>query len=458
MPTARVFRTSTFRIAVVYLALLALTLGALLGFVWWTAAGLVDRQLSSTVEADIRGLAEQYREEGLPRLVEVIRGRIGPAGDPRNVYLLAGPRYQPLAGNLSSWPARRPGPGGWVEVILERRDEPDGAPHIVLGRTFELAGGYHLFVGRNTIERARLRDLLLRALAWALAPVLVLGLAGGLLVSRYSLRRVDAVRAIGEEIVNGDLTRRLPRDGSADELDRLAESINEMLDRIETLMGGMQLVTESLAHDLRSPLMRARSSIEMALREEEDAEGYRRTLEGTAAELEIILRTFESLINIAQAEAGVNRLSLEPLDLSALAGDLVELYQPIGEEAGLAVSADIAPDLTIEGHRQLLGQALANLFDNAVKFTPAGGEVRLSLARADDAVVLRLADSGPGIPETERARVLERFVRLDASRGTPGSGLGLSLVAAVAKLHGATLTLGDAQPGLAVTLRFPPRP
>jgi signal transduction histidine kinase len=343
-----------------------------------------------------------------------------------------------------------------VEVALGRRDDPNGAEHIVRGRAFSLAGGYHLFVGRDTVERADFRDIILGALTWALLPAVVLGLIGGALIGRYSLRRVDEVRATGQDIVSGDLSQRVPLTGSGDEFDRLAATINKMLERIETLMGGMRLITDSLAHDLRSPLTRAKSSIETALRKRgNDAETYREALEQTAAELENIQHTFDSLINIAQAEAGLNRLTLSDLDLSALAGDLREVYQPIAEDAGLELDGTIAPDITVRGHRQLLGQALANLLDNAIKYSPAGGLISLDLAAtADGGAELSVADGGPGIPAEDRDRVLQRFVRLDVSRGTPGSGLGLSLVAAVAKLHGITLTLADNEPGLKVTLKI----
>ncbi|MEO3427303.1 ATP-binding protein [Pelagibius sp. CAU 1746] len=453
----RLFHTSIFRIALLYLLLLGVTLGALMGFVYWSTAQLIERQAEETMEAEIRGLAEQYRDEGLPRLMEVIGERSGPQGSEENVYLLTGPRLQPLAGNLSAWPAQVTDEDGWVEVALGRRDDPSGAQHIVRGRAFTLAGGYHLFVGRDTVERADFRGIVLGALTWALLPALVLGLLGGALIGRYSLKRVDAVRATGQDIVSGDLSRRVPLTGSGDEFDRLAATINEMLERIETLMGGMRLVTDSLAHDLRSPLTRAKSAIETALRKRGgDAEAYREALEQTAGELETIQHTFDSLINIAQAEAGLNRLTLEALDLSALAGDLLEVYQPIAEDAGLELDGAIAPDVTVKGHRQLLGQALSNLLDNAVKYSPAGGHIRVGLAKREDgATELSVADSGAGIPAEDRARVLQRFVRLDASRGTPGSGLGLSLVAAVAKLHGGALTLEDNDPGLRVGLRLP---
>jgi len=454
VPT-RLFRTSGFQIAILYLLLLSVTLLVLVGFVYWSTAKLIDRQMSDTIEAEIRGLAEQYRDEGLPRLVEVIGERSGPRGDSQSVYLLADPQFHPVAGNLATWPETVAGSDDWLEVRLERSDEDMGPPHVVRGRAFDLAGGFHMFVGRDTEERGDFRRIMVDALAWALIPALLLGLLGGALIGRYSLRRVDAVRATGEDIVNGDLSRRVPLTGSGDEFDRLAQTINKMLDQIDTLMTGMRTVTDSLAHDLRSPLTRAKSSIELALRKDSDVRTYRQVLEQTNAEFETILRTFEALINIAQAEAGINRLALGCLDLSGLVNDLIEVYQPMAEDVGLSLATEIPPSIASEGHRQLLGQAIANLLDNAIKYTPDGGRIQVSLKRDGGSPVLSVCDSGPGIPPVDRDRVLQRFVRLDDSRATPGSGLGLSLVAAVAKLHGARLELADNEPGLRVTLTFP---
>ena len=454
MPT-RLLRATGFRIALLYLLLLLATLLVLVGFMYWSTADLIEDQAKDTVEAEIRGLAEQYRDRGLPGLVEVITERGGPQGVPKGIYLLTDSSYQPLAGNLADWPVGEPDPGGWLRVKLQRLTEPDAQPHSILGRQFELAGGFHLFVGRDVEEHSLFRRNLIDAFAWAFLPALLLGVLGGVLIGRYSLSRVEAVRAAAADIVAGDLSRRVPVTGSGDEFDRLATTINEMLERIGQLMSGMRLVTDSLAHDLRSPLTRARSSIDRALSRGAGSEDYRQALEQTAAELETILRTFESLIQIAQAEAGADRLTLESVDLSLLTEDLLEIYQPAAEQAGLTVHASIAPDIAITGHRQLLAQAIANLLDNAVKFTPRGGGIALSLDRNAERIELSVGDSGPGIPAADRERVLKRFVRLDASRNTPGSGLGLSLVAAVAKLHGATLALSDNAPGLRVTLTLP---
>jgi len=452
---ARLLRTSTFQLAVLNLLLLGFTLLTLLVIVYWSASALVERQVTETVVAEIRGLAEQYRDEGLERLVAVIRERSGPGGDDTNVYLLADPKYQRLAGNLASWPEVRERADGWLELRLTRPREDASEPHLIRARRFDLPGDYHLLVGRDTEARRDLRDELLDAFAWALAPALVLGLTGAVMLGRHSLRRVDAVRRIGRDIVHGDLSRRLPLSGSGDEFDRLSETINEMLDQIGTLMSGMRLVTDSLSHDLRSPLTRIQGDIEQALRRGDDPARLRETLRRTADELATILRTFESLLRIAEAEAGLGRMTLAEIDLAAIANDLFEVYQPIAEETGRELVANIPESVHVSGHRQLLAQAIANLLDNAIKYSPAGGRIELRLSGPAAPPALYVADHGPGIPADARERVLQRFVRLDSSRGSPGSGLGLSLVAAVAKLHSARLDLADNRPGLLVSLSFP---
>lgn len=455
MLKARLFRTSTFQIAILYLALFGATLFGTLTYIYWSTTDLIERQMNDTIEAEIRGLSEQYHEEGLTRLVEVVRERSGRGGNPENVYLLADRKFKPLAGNLESWPGAPAIINGWAEVELRRIDDPGGPPHTIRARLFQLAGGFHLLVGRDTAERKDFRRIMEEGILWALVPILLVGLGSGIFVGRYAVRRVDAVAATSREIIKGDLTRRVPLSGSGDEFDRLSRGINEMLEQIDTLMTGMRVVTDSLAHDLRSPLTRAKGSIELALRKETDAETYRSALEQTNTEIDMILRTFEALINIAEAEAGINRLNLTPLDLSELATDLYEMYQPIAEDAEIELTSDIAEEVGVKGNRQMLGQAIANLLENAVKFTPAGGTINISLSKMDGHPVLEVADSGPGIPEEDRERVLDRFVRLDSSRSAPGSGLGLSLVAAVARLHRAIPALGDNEPGLTVTLTFP---
>ena len=458
MTIARLLRTSTFRLSLLYVVLFGASVLVLLAFIYWTTVRVIDRQTSDTIEAEVRGLAEQYRARGIGQLVTVIEERSGPYGDPDSVYLLADPGLRRLAGNLSAWPREAAGAGaGWVEISA-RRASGDDAHGTIRARTFVLPGGFRLLVGRDPRGRAAFEDLILESLGGALGITLVLGLLGGLVMSRRMLRRVDAVRETSQRIVRGDLSRRMPVTGVGDEFDRLSITVNEMLDEIETLMTGLRAVTDSVAHDLRSPLTRLKSRLELALSEgPAGAQGHRAALERAIAETDGILRTFATLMEIARAEAGKAGIALAPVDLRAVVADMVELYAPLAEEKGLAIEANLGEAGSVAGHGQFLSQLVANLLDNALTYTPEG-RVRVSLAREDlGAVRLQVEDSGPGIPPEERERVLQRFVRLDASRTGGGSGLGLSLVAGVATLHRAELAL-DESPlgGLRVSVTFPP--
>ena len=455
---ARLFRTSTFRLSLLYVGLFGASALVLLAFIYWTTVRVIDSQTSDTIEAEVRVLAEQYRARGMGQLIAVIEERSGDYGDPDSVYLLADPALQPLAGNLSAWPREAAGAeDGWVEISA-RRASGEEAHGTIRAHTFVLPGGFRLLVGRDPRGRSDFEGLILETLGGALGITLVLGLLGGLVMSRRMLRRVDAVRETGQRIVRGDLSRRMPVTGVGDEFDRLSITVNEMLDEIETLMTGLRTVTDSVAHDLRSPLTRLKSRLELALREGPDDEhGHRAALERAIAETDGILRTFATLMEIARAEAGKAGIAMAPVDLRAIVGDMVELYAPLAEQKGLAIEATLDETEPVAGHAQFLSQLVANLLDNALAYTPEG-RIGVSLACGEAGTVrLIVEDSGPGIPPEERERVLQRFVRLDASRTGGGSGLGLSLVAGVASLHRATLEL-DQSPlgGLRATVTFPP--
>ena len=455
---ARLLRTSTFRLSLLYVGLFGASVLVLLAFIYWTTVRVIDSQTSDTIEAEVRGLAEQYRARGMGQLIAVIEERSGDYGDPDSVYLLADPALRPLAGNLSAWPREAAGAeDGWVEVSA-RRASGEEAHGTIRAHTFVLPGGFRLLVGRDPRGRADFEGLILETLGYALGITLVLGLLGGLVMSRRMLRRVDAVRETGQRIVRGDLSRRMPVTGVGDEFDRLSITVNEMLDEIETLMTGLRTVTDSVAHDLRSPLTRLKSRLELALREGlDDEHGHRAALERAIAETDCILRTFATLMEIARAESGKAGIAMAPVDLGAIVGDMVELYAPLADEKGLAIEATLDETEPVAGHAQFLSQLVANLLDNALAYTPEG-RIGVSLAHGEaGAVRLIVEDSGPGIPPEERERVLQRFVRLDASRTGGGSGLGLSLVAGVAALHRASLAL-DESPlgGLRATVTFPP--
>ncbi|MBK8175526.1 MAG: HAMP domain-containing histidine kinase [Rhodospirillales bacterium] len=475
VPRLNLVRTTAFRLTVLYLALFSASVLAILGFIYWSTVAVLDRQTRATIEAEVKGLAEQYKERGLAGLIDVVRDRSGEGGGRDSVYLLFDPQVGPLAGNLAAWPTVATGPGEWITLDLMRREEGRLMPHEVHARTFQLLGGYRMLVGRDMYEKTKFRRIVVETLAWSLAATLGLGLVGGVILSRRMLARVEGVTRTARRIMQGDLSQRIEPAGSDDEFDRLAESLNAMFEQIERLMAGMRLATDSLAHDLRGPLTRLRGRIELALIHPPDPALDRNALNDVLSQTDAALAMFDSLLKIAAAEAGVATTELKPLDLGALARDAAELYEPLAEEKGIRLDIETRPAPRVAAQRELLAQAVANLLDNAVKHTPAGGAITVRVVEDGGGAMLTIADTGPGIPAVDRERVLERFVRLQESRSGPGAGLGLSLVAAVAKLHGAHLRLDDnpawltteraplaapgtAGPGLSIEICFPPAP
>ncbi|MFP5258879.1 MAG: sensor histidine kinase [Acidobacteriota bacterium] len=452
IPT-KLLRSSTLRLSILHMAAFGLSVLVLLWFIYSSTAGFMERQTDETINAEIQGLAEQYGQLGLTGLIRVIKSRVAKDKSGSSVYLLTDWKFNPLAGNLPDWPKFKDTGSGWFDATLE--DTESQEPHRVRMRYFLLPGNFHLVVGRDVSERLKVERLIMDALFWGLLLTVVLGGAGGVLTSRWMLKRIDVITKASREIMNGDLTRRIPTRGAGDEFDRLAENLNAMLDQIGRLMEGVKQVSNNIAHDLRGPLNRIRSGLEMSLARSLTPEASREVLEQTITEIDGLLQTFNALLTIAQAESGARRQDFTDIDLTSLAADAGELYEPVAEEAGLTFKLDLTPGLTVPGNRHLLSQALSNLLDNAVKYTPAGGAISLLLKNTPAGVELTVADTGPGIPVEHRDVVLERFTRLESSRNTPGSGLGLSLVAAAAKLHQAELTLSENAPGLRITLTFP---
>ncbi len=452
MFSLRLFRTLAFRIVLVYVAIFALSAAALVAFTYWNTKRALDAETDQTIEAEIGGLSEQYQRLGLAGLVDVINGRSVHSG--QSLYLVIGPRGRPLAGNLDSWPVLRKSDSGFVEFDYERRIGAKPERHRARGKTFKLMGGFQLLVARDVYERYETERLFTTTLPWSLVLMLTLGLAGGAALSRNLLTRLDSINTTSRDIMAGDLSRRIPITRAKDEFDTLARNLNRMLDRIERLMRGMRDVTDSVAHDLRSPLNRLRNRLEGILAHLPAGEEEAAQIEAAVTETDRLIATFDSLLLIAEAEAGVARSAMSRVDLSAIARDIWELYAPAAEERGIAL--DLAPSgvVEIDGNWNLLSQALANLVDNAIKYTPSGGRVTISVSHTPEGPKLTVSDTGPGIPAEDRGRVVERFVRLEASRNSPGSGLGLSLVAAVARLHEAHFELTDNGPGLKAGIRF----
>jgi signal transduction histidine kinase len=456
---AKLFRSTAFKLTLLYMGVFAIFATAALGYVAWNARRLIEDQIRQTIEAEIVGLSEQFRQGGVRRLINVIERRS--SGPGASLYLVTSPFGQKLAGNVEQVPPGLLDRPGESEMPFQRgaEDAPGAQPAIAIVRVYVLPSGFRVLVGRDASERDRLRLVVRRAGGWALAVVLVLGLLGGFIIARRILKRVDAMGETTASIMASDLQERLPVSGAGDELDRLAINLNTMLDRIAVLMGGLRQVSDNIAHDLKTPLTRLRNRADEALRGQASPEELRRALEGVTEEADNLIKVFNALLMIARLEAGQARESMAPFDAGKAAASVLELYEALAEEAGATLTGDIAPDLAVHGSRELVSQALANMIDNALKYGESVGgapaSVTLSARREGAEVVLTVADRGPGIAADQRARALERFGRLDASRSKPGFGLGLSLARAVASIHQGRLDLADNAPGLAVILRLP---
>jgi signal transduction histidine kinase len=449
----RLFRTIAFRIVFIYIAIFAISAAGLVAFTYWNTKRELDMQTDQTIDAEIIGLSEQYQRLGLGGLADVIMSRSARNG--QGLYLLTDLQRHPIAGNLDGWPQIIFRPHSFVEFNYERRVGGVSTLRRARGRVFALTGGFQLLVARDVHERHETVRLFSTTLPWSLMLMLVLGVIGGGFMSRNLIARLDSINDTSREIMAGDLSRRVPVRGSGDEFDTLANSLNKMLDRIEQLMRGMREVTDSVAHDLRTPLNRLRNRIDAALRRLPPESAEYAEIESAAIEIDQLIATFNALLLIAEAEAGMAREAMARIDLRDVVEGIAELYGPLAEEKGLGFEVAPSGEAMIAGNKRLIAQALANLVDNAIKYTPEGGKIGVSIESTPEGVGLIVADSGAGIPAEDRARVLGRFVRLEASRHSPGTGLGLSLVVAVAKLHDARLDLADNKPGLKAILLFP---
>ncbi|WP_420134417.1 sensor histidine kinase [Rhodopseudomonas sp.] len=466
----KLIRTTAFRLTLVYLFLFGLFAASLLGYFAWNTRRLITDQITTTVNAEIGEIDDIYTRRGLRGLVFTIENRALRPG--ANLYLVTTPAGQAVAGNVGALAPGVMSKTGWSETFYRRLDDQDRGDHRALVRVTELSSGFRLLVGRDLEERRRLFKVVASAAQWSVLIVVVLGLGGGIFVARRVLRRIDAMTGTTQRIMAGDLSGRLPVGRSGDELDRLAENLNAMLERIEALMNGLKEVSDNIAHDLKTPLTRLRNRAEEALALSGSEADYRAALERTIEESDGLIRTFNALLMIARAESGHASGEMDSFDAADIARDIHELYEPLAEDNGLTlrVEADSAP---VRGNRELISQALANLVENAIKYgqpqlalTAPGAEpqavipaeiasILIEARRDGEQALLSVTDHGRGIPEADRKHAVERFVRLEASRTLPGSGLGLSLASAVATLHGGELRLSDAQPGLRATLAIP---
>jgi signal transduction histidine kinase len=446
--------TYALRLSVVFVLVFSLVTSLLVGLLYANAVRALDRETDEVIDAELRGLAEQYEVGGLEALAQVISDRVQTTGNSGDVYLLADSRLRPVAGNIAAWPAQGTLAERWIEFEVSVARGAEFESRTVRAGVFELSGGYRLLAGTDIHEREAFKSRIGWTLLASLLMVIAVGALLGAWMNRHVLRRVDAISAAGREIVDGNLARRLPRSGSGDEFDSLAASLNDMLDRLEQLTAALGFVIDATAHDLRGPLNRMRARIESGLRAA-GPDASRSALEDTLKDAATLEQTLAALLRIAQAQGGADTAETATVDLAQLASELVELYEPVATERRIGLAARVVEPAVLRGSRQLLAHALANLIDNALKFTPAGGAVEVRVLRDAEGLHFAVADDGPGIPTADRERALERCVRLAGAERAPGSGLGLSLVAAVARMHHATLALEDNRPGLRVVLRFP---
>jgi signal transduction histidine kinase len=451
----KLFRTTAFKFAVVYSFVFGIAAMLVILSVGYNVRKVVDEQISETVDADIRGLADQYAQGGIRQVVESIERRLQRSGE--DLYLVTTFNGTSIVGNIANLPNVAFANAALAETTYQRTNDP--TPRRALVRVFVLPGGFNLVVGHDIEEREALQRIFNRALWSSLFWLVVIGAIGGLLVARRVLQRVDGISDAARTIMQGDLTERLPINGSGDELDRLAQNLNAMLARITALMIGLRNVSDNIAHDLRTPLTRLRNRAELALRETGDPASLKAALEKVIDESDGMIRIFDALLMIARAEAGTGA-AFARVDAQSIVQDVGELYEAAAEEEGVLLTIDATPELWVEGNRELIGQAIANLLDNALKYgrssDPASpSQIRLSAVLHEDRVDIAVSDHGPGIAPADRGRVTERFVRLEESRSRPGSGLGLSLALAVAHLHGGDLYLEDNQPGLRAVIALP---
>jgi len=465
----RLIASFPFRLTVAYMGAFVLAALLIVLYIAWQANELLTSKAIDALTTEVASLRAQFQSggpDGPERLASAIRYRVGEPGS--GLYLLVDADGNKHAGNLPAMPPRLV-PDGQAQLFSYRRaSEGEGAAErFAVGLSVSVAGGYILVVARDIEDQRQFAASIGRVALWSFGLLSLLGVGAGILISRSMLARIEAVTETSRKIMAGDLSRRIALSGSGDELDRLAESLNAMLARIEELLLAFREVSDNIAHDLKTPLNRLRNRAEAALRSGDGSGAYRDGLAKAIEEADELIKTFNSLLLIARLEGGAIAESMAPVDPAAIIGDIAELYEPAAEEAGLTLAVSAEPGLKLVANRELVSQAVANLVDNAIKYStaPAGaapfpaasspGAITISLTRAGTSIEIAVGDRGPGIAPRDRERVLQRFVRLEKARSLPGAGLGLSLVAAVARMHGGSVRLEDNAPGLKVVLALP---
>ncbi|APG83863.1 sensor histidine kinase [Sinorhizobium americanum] len=454
------FRTTAVRLSALYLVLFSLCAVFLVFYVTGMSERLLQQQTREGIAVEAAQIEDIYERAGVNGLLRSLERRARQPG--ANLYVIAGPSGEILAGNVAGLEPGLLDDEGWTSEPFHYRrftDENRTGNHVALAQVLLLDNGLRILVGRDLQEPEKFRVLVRQALVVALG---IMGLGALVIwfgIGRNALRRIDRMSEASTKIMAGDLSQRLPTSGSGDEFDRLSESLNAMLGRIEKLNEGLKQVSDNIAHDLKTPLTRLRNKAEAALASKEGG-NQNGALEEIIGESDQLIRTFNALLMISRVEAGSAVAEMSDVDLSGILADCVELYEPVAEEGALRLEADVQPGIVVAGNRELIGQALGNLIDNAIKYAEGAENplIRVEMKKSGANVVLKVADHGPGVPENMRDEVVKRFVRLDESRTKPGTGLGLSLVEAVMEMHHGSLDLSATEPdgkGLTVRLVFP---
>jgi len=451
----KTLRSSTLRLALICVALFGAVVCALFGYVYWSTASYVRGRSDRAIAAEHVILRQAYDRAGRDGLVATIGQRIAEERFEGGLYLVADASFAPVAGNLKVWPTVLKGSAGWGNFDAPEW-KPDAADRPLLRASFEtLPDTYHLLVGKDIDDLDEFAEKIEIALSLSILLTFVLGVFTSVFVTRRTIRRIEAINATSRAIMQSGLGQRIPRQGTRDEWDLLAENLNLMLDRIEGLMGEVKQVIDNVAHDLRTPLAHMRGRLEKAYASPRDGKHDQSLIGDTMADLDSVLRMFASLMRISQIEANDRTAAFRAVNLANIAREVVELFDAAAEEKGAHLNVVADQPVLVTGDRDLLFDAVANLIDNAIKHGRDAGQVTVEVAQDNGGAVISIADDGPGIPVNESQQVFKRFYRLERSRRTPGNGLGLSLVAAVARLHSARIEMADNAPGLKFRLLFP---
>jgi signal transduction histidine kinase len=454
----KTLRSSTLKLAFFYVIGFSSAIFSVLGFVYWNTVAYVSAEADRSIAAEGAALRKIWAASGRGGLIELIARRRDDPFFADWAYLFANPSHHPVAGNLAAWPPTLHGDAGWADLSL-LAGAPKGFAETSLRAIYQtLPDGFHLLVARKADALGHLRKMIAIGVGSAAGLFLLLAAAAGISTARRSVSRIETINATSRRIIESGLHERIAVRGTRDEWDELSQNLNSMLDRIEELVESNRQVSDNVAHDLRTPLTRMRGRLERAYQRPLDRAQYHALIGGVISELDAILQTFAALLRIAQIEARDRLSGFAGVDLCAIAREVVELFDPAAEAHRVRLRHSVAGKAPVVGDRDLLFDALSNLVDNAIKHGGGHGDLTVAVAIGASGPILAVTDRGPGIPSDERKYVLRRFYRLERSRNTPGNGLGLSLVAAVAKLHGARIEMADNAPGLRIELRFPSAP